>query len=196
MINMLIVSLYKKNQHVGITTRRFFRTRLIQIMNNITENFRLPRYKEIPDIGLYLEQTVSYINNMLSIIDISITSSMLSNYVKKGYVTHPVRKKYYPDQISYIIFIVIVKQVLSMENISALFSLQKSTYPLPVAYDFFCSKLEKNLSEIYEGNSDFATSPVRFPFEKRIINSVITTTAQIIYLNDCFKNRISDSSIS
>lgn len=84
MINMLIVSLYKKNQHVGITTRRFFRTRLIQIMNNITENFRLPRYKEIPDIGLYLEQTVSYINNMLSIIDISITSSMLSNYVKKG----------------------------------------------------------------------------------------------------------------
>lgn len=55
-------------------------------MNNITENFRLPRYKEIPDIGLYLEQTVSYINNILSIIDISITSSMLSNYVKKGYV--------------------------------------------------------------------------------------------------------------
>lgn len=53
-------------------------------MNNITENFRLPRYKEIPDIGLYLEQTVSYINNVLSIIDISITSSMLSNYVKKG----------------------------------------------------------------------------------------------------------------
>lgn len=109
-------------------------------MNNITENFRLPRYKEIPDIGLYLEQTVSYINNILSIIDISITSSMLSNYVKKGYVTHPVRKKYYPDQISYIIFIVIVKQVLSMENISALFSLQKSTYPLSVAYDFFLLK--------------------------------------------------------
>lgn len=131
-------------------------------MNNITENFRLPRYKEIPDIGLYLEQTVSYINNMLSIIDISITSSMLSNYVKKGYVTHPVRKKYYPD----------------------------------VAYDFFCSKLEKTLSEIYEGNSDFATSPVQFPFEKKIINSVITTTAQIIYLNDCFKNIISDSPIS
>ena len=165
-------------------------------MNNITENFRLPRYKEIPDIGLYLEQTVSYINNILSIIDISITSSMLSNYVKKGYVTHPVRKKYYPDQISYIIFIVIVKQVLSMENISALFSLQKSTYPLPVAYDFFCSKLEKNLSEVYEGNSDFATSPVQLPFEKKIINSVITTTAQIIYLNDCFKNIISDSPIS
>lgn len=54
-----------------------------------------------------------------------------------------------------------------MENISALFSLQKSTYPLPVAYDFFCSKLEKTLSEIYEGNSNFATSPVQFPFEKR-----------------------------
>lgn len=31
----------------------------------------------------------------------------------------------------------------------------------------FCSKLEKTLSEIYEGNSDFATSPVQFPFEKR-----------------------------
>lgn len=110
-------------------------------MNNITENFRLPRYKEIPDIGLYLEQTVSYINNMLSIIDISITSSMLSNYVKR--VCYPsCQEKYYPEQISYIIFIVIVKQVLSMENISALFSLQKSTYPLPVAYDFFAQSLK------------------------------------------------------
>lgn len=47
-------------------------------------DYRMPRYKEIPNVGLYLEQTVKYINECLAPIEISITPSMLSNYVKKG----------------------------------------------------------------------------------------------------------------
>ena len=49
-------------------------------------DYRMPRYKEIPNVGLYLEQTVKYINECLAPIEISITPSMLSNYVKKGYI--------------------------------------------------------------------------------------------------------------
>ena len=52
-------------------------------------DYRMPRYKEIPNVGLYLEQTVKYINECLAPIEISITPSMLSNYVKKGYIDRP-----------------------------------------------------------------------------------------------------------
>ena len=44
-------------------------------------DYRMPRYKEIPNVGLYLEQTVKYINECLAPIEILITPSMLSNYV-------------------------------------------------------------------------------------------------------------------
>ena len=113
-------------------------------------DYRMPRYKEIPNVGLYLEQTVKYINECLAPIEISITPSMLSNYVKKGYIDRPVKKQYYADQIAYAIYIVIIKQVLSMDNIASLFVLQKATYTLPVAYDYFCSELEKTLVAIFE----------------------------------------------
>lgn len=63
-------------------------------------DYRMPRYKEIPNVGLYLEQTVKYINECLAPIEISITPSMLSNYVKKGYIDRPIKKQYYADQNS------------------------------------------------------------------------------------------------
>ena len=80
--------------------------------------FQMPRFREIPNVGLYLEQTVQYINDCIAPLDLAITSSMLSNYVKKGYVDRPVKKQYNAEQIAYLIFMSIVKQTLSMENIA------------------------------------------------------------------------------
>ena len=53
-------------------------------MDNRMQEFRMPRYHEIPDVGLYLEQTIKYINSCLAPLDIAVTASMVSNYVKKG----------------------------------------------------------------------------------------------------------------
>ena len=52
------------------------------------------------------------------------------------------------------IYIVIIKQVLSMDNIASLFVLQKATYTLPIAYDYFCSELEKTLVAIFENKEE------------------------------------------
>ena len=47
--------------------------------------FRLPRYTQIPDVGLYLEQVVRYVNAHLAPLgEPELTSSMVSNYVKQG----------------------------------------------------------------------------------------------------------------
>ncbi|MBR6725209.1 MAG: DUF1836 domain-containing protein, partial [Erysipelotrichaceae bacterium] len=55
-----------------------------EIRMNDTDVFNLPTYKEIPSVGLYLDQTSKYINEvLLDLPDAMITNSMISNYVKK-----------------------------------------------------------------------------------------------------------------
>ena len=64
-------------------------------------NFRLPRYEEIPNVGLYLEQTAKYINEYLAPMqDGALTPSMISNYVKKHLISNPIKKQYSRDQIA------------------------------------------------------------------------------------------------
>ena len=63
--------------------------------------FALPRYADLPQMGLYLDQTVQYVNSYFrTFCGVELTSSMVSNYVKKGILSHPVRKKYARDQIA------------------------------------------------------------------------------------------------
>ena len=54
-------------------------------IQNLINDFSLPRYNDIPNVGLYLEQVVKYISEYLEPLgSFSLTSSMVSNYVKKG----------------------------------------------------------------------------------------------------------------
>lgn len=148
--------------------------------------FKMPRFQEIPDVGLYLEQTVTYINDCIAPLDMEITASMLSNYVKKGYVDRPVKKQYNAEQIAYLIFISIVKQTLTMENIVILFQRQKETYSIQAAYDYFCEHLEKKLQELF-GGVEAEVDTRELDFEQKALTSVVIAISNIIYLNFCFK---------
>ncbi len=119
-------------------------------LKNTVMNFHLPRYNELPTVGLYLEQVAKYINGYLNQVGLAeITTSMISNYVKKGFVPSPQKKQYYADQIAYLMFITVTKNVLSLENIVELFDLQKRTYTLSMAYDYFCCELENMLQYVF-----------------------------------------------
>ena len=151
-------------------------------------NFHLPLYKEIPDVGLYLEQTVKYINGCLKPLGcIEVTPSMISNYVKKGYVSSPVKKQYDAAQIANLIFIVIAKQVLSMENISKLLALQRRHYDTQEAYDYFGRKLEAMLRDTFGLETGAETPPSDAQEETRILRSVLVAVAHVIYLSHCFE---------
>ena len=153
------------------------------------ELFRLPRYRDIPDVGLYLDQTVKYINRFLAPLGcVEITSSMVSNYVKKGYIRSPERKQYDAEQIAYLFFIAIAKSVLTMEHIARLFDLQRATYSGEVAYDFFCDELENMLFFIFGLKEDLdQIGSDEITEAKNMLHSTITAVAHIIYLNSQFE---------
>ena len=155
-------------------------------MKTVIQGFHLPRYQDLPNMGLYLEQTTKYINHFLAPLGcIEITSSMISNYVKKGLIPSPVKKQYYADQIAYLFFISIAKQVLSMENIIALSERQRKTYSIPVAYDYFCLELENMLYYIFGLTDSVKEVGVTNTHEKTMLRSLIVAAAQIIYLDRC-----------
>lgn len=150
--------------------------------------FKMPRYHEIPKVGLYLEQTVKYINESLEPLGcVEITSSMISNYVKKRYIERPVRKQYSEEQIARLFFIVIAKQVLSMENIVLLFGLQNEGYSVERAYDKFCDDLEEMLHSLFTMQEMPEEQDEEIPEEIRMLRSVIIAVSHIIYLNHRFR---------
>ena len=159
-------------------------------MATCIEQFRMPRYREIPDVGLYLDQTVKYVNRFLTPLGcMEITSSMVSNYVKKGYISSPVHKQYDAEQIAYLFFISVAKSVLSMENIVRLFTMQKRMYNAEIAYDFFCDELENMLQYTFglKKQIDEVGTPEDRSETKAMLRSTIIAVTHIIYLSSRFE---------
>ena len=73
-----------------------------RILAQRIRRFSMPRYQQIPDVGLYLEQTTQYIQQILEPLGLDeVTGSMISNYVKKGLVENPVKKLSLSDRLSF-----------------------------------------------------------------------------------------------
>ena len=150
--------------------------------------FRLPRYEEIPDVGLFLEQTAKYISESLTPLDdCSLTPSMISNYVKKDLVANAVKKRYYRDQIAYLLFIALTKNVLSLDGLINFMALQKRTYSLQKANDYFCEQFETTLFFTAEITDTMNIVGEDTTDEKRLLFSCIVAVTQKIYLERCLK---------
>lgn len=151
------------------------------------ENFRLPRYDEIPDVGLYLEQITKYIGDLLKPLeDISITRSMISNYIKQGLVSSPVKKLYSRDQIAYLIYIAIAKTVLSLEHIRLLIEMQQDAYDNAIAYNYFCMEFENVLFFVFGFKEAMEQIGKDSTDLKIMLRNMIITVAHKIYLDKCF----------
>ena len=160
-------------------------TALKRRMAGSIRGFRLPRYAEIPSVGLYLEQTIKYINAHLAPLGcLELTGSMVSNYVKKGLIPAPVKKLYFQEQICYLFFVALAKNLTSMENIDLLISVQRSTYTLPVAYDYMCRELENMLFFFYGLKDRPEDLGETESDEKNLLRGLIMSAANVIYLNN------------
>lgn len=150
---------------------------------NTIQQFKLPRYEDIPDVGLYLEQTASYMNQYFKVIpNMEITTSMISNYVKKGLVERSIKKKYYRNQIASLMFIITAKNVLSIDRISQLFILQSNSYEFPIAYEYFRMELDNVIAYVFGLKDEIDQVGVTSSDEKEMLRYTITTFAHKIYL--------------
>jgi len=115
------------------------------------KQYHCPRYEELPPFALYTDQLKELLEMYLSQFEIPgeekfITPTMISNYVKQKIIPPPIKKKYDRDHIVYLIVIGILKQILNISDIGILIKMQRRLYPINLAYNYFCTELEKALN--------------------------------------------------
>ena len=151
-------------------------------------DFRLPRYNEIPNVGLYLEQATKYVCEYLAPLgEYTLTPSMISNYVKKGLIANPVKKQYSREQIAYLFFIAIAKSVLSLDALTGFIKVQQQTYTLPKAYDYFVEQLEGLLFFTFEITDTIEMVGEDNTDEKRLLFTCMVAAVQKVYLEKCLE---------
>lgn len=127
-------------------------TELKKWIDNIN-HLDLPKWNDLPSIGLYSEQVLAYINSYLEKIfldynnqkDYLVTPSMINNYVKNKIMPSPINKKYYQGHIAYILTITVLKQVGNLVDVHKGIVYLKRVLGHQIAYNTFIDFLENSL---------------------------------------------------
>lgn len=104
------------------------------------DNQALPDYDQLPDIELYMEQLLTYLERESKVLqknqnDKQITSSMINNYVKHKIVQAPKLKKYSREQLSLLNELIYLKQVLSLPEIKQILDIEYKDSEYKVEYN-------------------------------------------------------------
>ena len=123
-----------------------------------SDEFRMPRWADLPPVPLYLDQVLALLDEWLG-PHISghkrkvLTRTMINNYVKLKCIPAPVNKKYDQVTVASLFVIAVLKTVFSIEEIACLIQLALNHSERQVAYDGFCDYLEKAVKHAFEGTT-------------------------------------------
>lgn len=162
-------------------------------MNKFTiSNFYLPRWKELPNLDLYLDQLVTILEKYLKDYignkeDTIITKTMINNYVKQGLIKPPKKKKYSRLHIATLLVICLLKQIYSISDINELMLLAVKTTKFNSAYDEFCSAIEKAILYTFE-DVEYSV-PDNITFEELLLKSVAQSFASKLYVEKTFLHK-------
>ena len=111
--------------------------------------FSYPKWAEIPNIDLYLDQVLLYVNQVCAPIspdkDKGLTASMVNNYVKHAYLTRPDKKKYQRQQIARLIAITTLKSVFSIQEIAQTLNTLQTQASSDQLYDAFVDYMNQGI---------------------------------------------------
>lgn len=160
------------------------------------EKFHMPRWEELPEIDLYLDQVVSFIDKYLLYYlndddqkddkkeQNVLTKTMINNYVKQKIMEAPVKKKYNRNNIAYLFVICILKQCYSINDIDKLIKFTLKDTALEIAYNRFCDVLESALKSTFIDK--------KFIYEKSttsngyVLLNVVQTIASKLYVEKIY----------
>lgn len=117
------------------------------------EQYRPVEWDRLPEIYLYMDQVLTYMNKQLEPLARtenanSLTSSMINNYVKDGVLPRPQQKNYSREHLAMLTVICMLKPVLSIPDIDMLLKgLLKDDNSASI-YDRFCTAQNTALQEV------------------------------------------------
>ena len=117
-------------------------------------------WDQIPDLGLYMDQVITFITRAYEPLygDSTkryLSAPMINNYVKNKLIPRPTGKKYSRLQIALLIMIVALKQVCMMEDIRVMLHFE-SDEEAEALYARFCERQTQALQEMLSRRSGLA----------------------------------------
>ena len=170
---------------------------------NDLNNFSFKNYEELPDIDLYMDQVVTFLEKQLYIfqnntLDKQITSSMINNYVKGEVLPSPISKKYNREHLALIEEICTLKQVLSIADVKQIENdrYQDATAKGEIFNEFNRlnnEKIEVSVSEAFKKLNDIdendSSALIALATEFALTaNAYINISKKILYLTSRYAN--------
>ncbi|MBQ8952967.1 MAG: DUF1836 domain-containing protein [Clostridia bacterium] len=145
--------------------------------------FHCPRWEELPDVELYVDQMVSYIERHLAVLDVEqeghfITASMINNYVKMKLIPAPVKKRYGVRQLARLMVICSLKRDFSIGELSSMIDIELARFENRAIYNVFCEEMERNIRHVFLGEQMAPAGPTP---EEAIVRAVMTAFANKLY---------------
>ncbi len=107
----------------------------------------IPTYEQIPALGLYLDQTQYILEQALRPLtgdgEGCITGTMITNYVKQKVIPPTCKKRYNREQIAQLMVALLLKRVLSAQEICRVLCELEELHDPAKAYDGFFQALER-----------------------------------------------------
>lgn len=122
------------------------------------EEFNPVPWDLIPDLGLYMDQVITFIGRIYQPLygaDVKqcLSAAMINNYVKGRLIPRPAGKKYSREQIALLIMIVALKQVCAMEEIRGMLTLREDQ-TVEGLYAAFCRRFSDVIGSLRLGDAD------------------------------------------
>ena len=128
-------------------------------MSEALSPLHLPRWKELPDLDIYMDQVLSllsrYLRDLPGLEEKGLTASMVNNYVKQGILPAPVGKRYNRMHLACLIIITILKSVLPIGSIGRIIAWElEGGRPCDELYERFCDTFESTNRSAAESAAD------------------------------------------
>ena len=119
----------------------------LALWSETLKEFHLPRWQELPDLDLYMDQVIQLVDQyLMPVIQTDkhplLTPAMVNNYVKKDLIPAPVKKRYQRKHLAFLIAITLLKQVITIPEIKSGILFQGKVSGIREAYDLFCNEQE------------------------------------------------------
>ena len=112
---------------------------------------KLPRWGQLPDLELYLDQvlelTARYLEVWPAFDRKGLTASMVNNYVMMGALPKPVKKRYSRRHLAQLLVICVLKNSLPIASIRELMAREMPLGGEEAFYDRFCACFEEAEAE-------------------------------------------------
>lgn len=115
-------------------------------------SFEVGQWEEWPDIDLYMDQVISYLERYMNYFRIYegekiITPAIINNNTKDGVLPKPVKKKYPRSLLSNLLMFCITRQVLSGQELAAMLRELNQTEDFSEIHAQFGQTLETELQK-------------------------------------------------